>query len=253
LSIALGCARTTHLPPVRGQGSRADAGRRDAAGGLDSAAGMSSSMDVAAELDAAPSAPDSASAPRAKDAVIEGRDAGAPQDAAPFDAADSRAAIWGKLELSVLTKPSPNSDFQPLNLLAVWVENDAGRPIKVLARWAGARAAALRVFNMRVPGAFAITPASQDAAVAIGRVDPDVITGATLRTHELHTLEWNLSDYRAMRAPLGDYSICIESTDNLMASYVAEIQLTLAAEPFVFDRAENAQFGPIHVVYTPPH
>lgn len=192
-----------------------------------------------------------------------GRDGSAPTDAgheptAPLDAAalddgsitddaaqgiDAGAEELGTMVIEVTTKPSALMPYGSLNLLAMWIEDDQEKPVKVLGVWAVARAAALRELNERIGSASLSMPRPY--------VDPDTITSATLRRHELHSVTWDLHDFMDQVIVPGPYTLWIEATDNLVESYVVTIPVTLGDQRLSVALEESTSFGPITVTYTP--
>lgn len=208
-------------------------------------------MDAAASqpIDASiPVAMDASSPPRL-DAAVGEVDAGI--DAALDAAADARQPFLGEVRIDLLTKPVGR--YQPRNLLAVWIEDEAGTPVKVIGRWAGIFNRYLIVFNQRVPGAFGgLFGLPPDGSVAIGELDPDVITTASLRAHEPRELTWDLTDYEGTPVPDGTYSVYIECSDDNTESDFTVVELHKGPEPMTVERGESERFAYVRLTYTPP-
>lgn len=86
--------------------------------------------------------------------------------------------------------------YQPKNIMAIWVTNSSGTFVKTLKRMAVQRAQYLYQWNAN--SASNIT---------------DAITGATLLTHQTHTVSWNGKNVSQVLVPDGDYKVWIEFTD----------------------------------------
>jgi hypothetical protein len=86
--------------------------------------------------------------------------------------------------------------YQPKNIGAIWITNGAGTFVRTLEVWAGIRAAYLTRF-----------------ASETKRNSVDAMTSATLTTHRMHTVMWDLTDLNGQVVPDGPYNIVIETTD----------------------------------------
>lgn len=202
----------------------------------------------AALMDATAPAAMDASRPRL-DGALDTPDTGG--DVAPEAATDARAPFLGEARLEVLTKPVGR--YQPTHLLVIWIEDEAGTPVKVIGRWAGAFQRYLTTFNERVPDAFGgglFGP--RDGSVPIGQLDPDVITSPTLRAHEPQELTWDLTDYAGNPVPDATYFIYIEANDDNFESSLAVIEMRKGPEPMTAEQGESERFAYVRVSYTPP-
>jgi hypothetical protein len=135
-------------------------------------------------------------------------------------------AGWQARRLFVRVRTAPfGGRYVPRNVGAIWIEDAQGRFVKTLARWAGTRAMYLRGF----------------AAASQGDLT-DAVTSATLDTHELHELTWNLRDRAGVAAPFGMYRVAMETTDRDASGAIHRVEFSYGAEPFVITPEQTAQF-----------
>ena len=115
-------------------------------------------------------------------------------------------AMADQLEVSFTTRPTPNGRYAPRNVVAVWVEDSNGNFVSTLMRFGSKRAKYLRAWNA--------------VATDVSRIAnmPDVITGATRRTHGTLTALWDLKDVNGFEVPDGSYTVRMELTDHNSSS-----------------------------------
>ena len=99
------------------------------------------------------------------------------------------------LTFSVLTKPI-GGNYAPKNIGAIWVTNESGVFVKTLKQWASQRLQYLTTFKAQTD-----------------RNKVDAVTTATLSSHVVHTVTWNLKKLSGQIVPDGKYNIVIETTD----------------------------------------
>lgn len=137
-----------------------------------------------------------------------GRSAAGTTGAAGAPAAGSSAAgvtsVQSAGSLSItFTTVDPRGRYSPRNIGAVWIETADGKFVKTVERWAGVRARDLRRWTQQSGGwPSTSTPDRVDA-----------VSRATLRSHETHTLTWNLRDASGAVVPDGSYKVFVEMTD----------------------------------------
>jgi len=146
-------------------------------------------------------------------------DAGRPTDASEaYDAGSVPSVGPGtgptRLTFRVLTVPL-GGRYAPRNIGAVWIETSAGRFVKTLTRWARQRARYLSRF-----------------ATASGNNLVDATTSATLQTHVVHEVSWDLTDTAGARVADGDYKILIETTDRNSSGDSLAIPFSTGPDPF---------------------
>lgn len=101
-----------------------------------------------------------------------------------------------KLVVDVTTL-SQGGRYAPKNIGAIWVEDSSGAWVKTLAVWAGRRGRNLQRY-------LGVNPTNNTV---------DAVTSATLRTHEGHTVEWDLTGLDGGTVPDGEYTILVECTE----------------------------------------
>ena len=87
--------------------------------------------------------------------------------------------------------------YAPKNIGAIWVETQSGAFVKTLELWAATRRRYLYRF----------------AAETGGNV-VDAVTSATLRSHMLHHVAWDLTDVNGTAVASGPYKVIVECTDH---------------------------------------
>lgn len=110
------------------------------------------------------------------------------------------AQTEGDLTVSVSTSEVGGS-YAPRNIVAIWVEDDAGNFVKTLLAYAATRITHLNIWQ-------ASTVA---AGTEFNRVD--AITGATRTSHGTRNCSWDATDYTGTLVPDGTYNLFMELTD----------------------------------------
>lgn len=143
-----------------------------------------------------------------------------------------------------LTSAAVGGRYAPRNVGAIWIETSSGQFVKTIERWAVIRVSDLRSWNGASGGwgfEFFGASTSPDAV--------DVVTGATLISHQSHTPTWAMKDGAGMVVPDGSYKVVVEVADG--SNGTAEV---------MFDKGPMAQtvMGPagrgiasFSVTYTP--
>lgn len=111
-------------------------------------------------------------------------------------------AMADDVTISCTTSPTQYEEYEPRNVVAIWIEDSAGTFVKTLMRYAVKRAEYLRAWNA----------VSLDRGMIDGQ--PDVITGATRSSHGPLSVTWDLTDFQGNPVPQGDYRIRFELTDH---------------------------------------
>ena len=102
----------------------------------------------------------------------------------------------GTVTITFTTTPR-GGQYAPNNVVAVWIQNQAGTFVKTIGRWANARKQHLVAWT-----------------TAAGQNDADAVSGATRLSHAAPlTVTWNLLDRTAATVPDGTYTIRMELTD----------------------------------------
>lgn len=172
-------------------------------------------------------------------------------DAAVADAVTPDAGDAGEMgemgrarvDFEVLTKPTPESPFQPRNVVAIWVEDGAGVPVALLGHWAFARANALTVFRAHIEP---LSPLTRDDLLTV-----DAVSGATLARHDVRSVQWDLVDYTGRAVPAGRYVVWVEMADTLQRSVVMSAAFEHGGEAFDLAIPESIDLGPARLEYHP--
>jgi len=131
-----------------------------------------------------------------------------------------------EVTVSVRTSPA-GGRFAPRNVGAIWIERPGGVFVRTLAQWGQVRRRYLTAF------------------LAASRGDVvDAVTGATLRSHQVHEVRWDLRDARRCAVGAGSFVLALELTDRNGAGPVLRVPFELArgvrvtAEDAVFHELE---------------
>jgi hypothetical protein len=95
-----------------------------------------------------------------------------------------------------VTTTANGGRYQPKNIGAIWVEDSSGKLVKSLEVWAASRRRYLTGYTK-----------------ALGGGAVDVTASATLRSHQTHTVSWDLKDRTGAAVAPGAYRIKMELTD----------------------------------------
>jgi hypothetical protein len=121
---------------------------------------------------------------------------------------------------------SQGGKYSPRNVGAIWIETSGGDFVKTLEVWAERRAGELTRWRNETSS---------------NRVD--AVSGATLRSHAVHRVTWDLSDVSGNPVGPGDYKIVIEATDRDSTGASHEVAFTLGADPQVITPADGSAFS----------
>jgi len=158
------------------------------------------------------------------------------------------SATAGTLEIS-FTSVGNAGEYAPRNVGAVWIETSSGMFVKTLKRWAGVRAGHLTRWNAASGGwgggfFFATGGGSAD--------EVDAITAATLRTHQAHTMTWDMKDLEDVVVPDGSYKIVIEVTESeRKASASAAIDFEKGAAAVSLSPPNAGPHSGLMITYSP--
>jgi len=143
-------------------------------------------------------------------------------------------------ELTVTTTTSEASgNYAPNNIVAIWVEDDAGNFVKTLLAYAATRITHLNIW--------------QAATVAAGsefnRVD--AITGATRTSHGTRNCTWNAIDFNGTLAMDGTYKVWMELTDQNGTGNYSSFPFTKGTNSETLTPANVPSFSSIEISWTP--
>jgi uncharacterized protein (TIGR03382 family) len=135
------------------------------------------------------------------------------------------AAGIARADLSITVTTTPNGgQFAPRNVVAVWIENQAGTFTKTITRYAATRKGNLVAWIQKA-----------------GNNDVDAVSGATRANHVTPlTITWNLRDKLGALVPDGTYTIRMELADDNVSQPAQNHQGTFT---FVKGTAPQNQTG----------
>jgi hypothetical protein len=133
--------------------------------------------------------------------------AGAPGTAG----APAASAAAGTLTIDFKTV-NQGGTYAPRNVGAVWIETGSGMFVKTLERWAGIRANHLTRWNSASGGWGSIFGGGNTADMM------DAVSKATLRSHEMHHVTWNMKDATGKVVADAMYNVVIECTESNFGS-----------------------------------
>lgn len=148
------------------------------------------------------------------------------------------AQTTGKLTVQVTTS-STGGDYEPRNVLAIWVEDDSGAFVKTLLAYANTRRTHLNTWQ-----------ASTNAAGSEFNTT-DAVTGATQSGHGVRTAEWNGTNYSGTVVPDGQYRLRMELTDKNETGNAASFPFTKGATAQALTPANVPSFSSISINWTP--
>ena len=137
----------------------------------------------------------------------------------------SYAQTAGKLSITTTTSCTDpkypagsllsNSDFSPLNCVAIWIEEVNGTFVKSLSVWADLRKEDLITWakssSMDITG---LTPVVVKDPTKLFLPQPDGTTGATLQDYGTINCSWDGKNKAGVLMPDGTYKVQFELTDN---------------------------------------
>lgn len=148
------------------------------------------------------------------------------------------AQTEGTLTVSVTTS-STGGEYEPRNVLAIWIENSSGEFVKTLLAYAENRRTHLNTWE-------ASTTTAESAFDTT-----DAITGATQSEHGTRTCEWDGTDYNGTLMPDADYNVRMELTDENDTGNTASITFTKGATEVNLTPDDVPSFSDISVNWDP--
>ena len=107
----------------------------------------------------------------------------------------AHAQATERVDFTVRTT-TPNGNYSPRNIGAIWVEDSNGDFVKTLTVWADRRRQYLYTWD-----------------AASNRNTVDAVTSATSRNHATHDATWDCTDVNGNRVPDGTYTLRVEMTE----------------------------------------
>jgi len=150
----------------------------------------------------------------------------------PGNTDNSKATSGGLLTFTVRTVTA-GGNYAPKHVLAIWVEKDASfvKSRKVMA-------------TVRKQYLYTWVAASNYNTT-------DAITGATLTSHQTHTVTWNCKDLSGNIVPDGDYKVWVEFTEQHAQGPVTSFTFTKGPNAMHLTPADQTYFKDIVVDFLP--
>ncbi len=144
----------------------------------------------------------------------------------------SQIATDGEMTFSVRTV-TVNGNFAPRHVLAIWVEDQAGF---VLTRKLSGdqRKEYLYTWNSNSGGNVV-----------------DATTGATLTSHQTHTVTWDCKDMNGDLVPDGEYTVYVEFTEEHVQGPLRMVTFTKDSELVSMAPADDDFFKDIELLFVP--
>jgi len=163
-------------------------------------------------------------------------------------AAGSGASTAGSVTVE-FTTVSYGGEYAPLNYGAVWFEGSNKTFIKTATRWAGVVHATDLATWTAASGGWGSLFGGGNMADQM-----DAMSSATLRTHQKHTVTWNMKDTQKQVVPNGDYVAVLEVTEDralIRSGPVARIPFTKGPDPQTVNVPDDKSFTGVVLHYTP--
>jgi hypothetical protein len=176
-----------------------------------------------------------------------GDDASTSDSSATGDDAESGGApVWssdagtggGCLSVTVTMSDLPGG-YSPENVEAIWIAQKSGTFVKTLAVWARARMSHLTLWG------------SATSAAGLSRNTVDAITGASLSSHQSHTVFWNCKDTKEVLVPDGAYRVYFEETNDNRSGPNGFVDFVKSPKPFTLSPPDQTVFTSIHLIFAP--
>lgn len=152
----------------------------------------------------------------------------------------------GTLAVEVTTSTYGGRYARDGNYGAIWVEKGDGTFLKTIIRWAGVTHARDLMAWTAASGGWGFFGFGGNAADQM-----DVISMATLRSHQSHMVTWDLKDSAGTVIADGAYQAVIEMTEGGSPTKVTRIPFTKGAEPLVIEHPDQPNLTDIVVRYQP--
>ena len=143
----------------------------------------------------------------------------------------------GTVDFTVRTTGTGLSNYNPKNIMAIWVTTESGEYVKTLKRRANNRIQYLYKWN---------DDSNRDVT--------DAVTGATLSNHQTHDVTWNCTDVNGTVVADGIYRIRVEmTTRNGTGPFtpVDHIEFTKGATEVHLTPGNETNFQDMQLDYTP--
>lgn len=162
---------------------------------------------------------------------------------APATAGTPAAAGTLTIDFKSVTQ---RGNYAPRNVGAVWIETGSGMFVKTLERWAGIRANHLTAWNAASGGWGSIFGGGNTADMM------DAVSRATLRSHEMHHVMWNMKDAMGKVVADGMYEVVVECTENNFGSGAnASVMFVKGPTPQMITAPDKPPFSGFSLNYQP--
>lgn len=150
----------------------------------------------------------------------------------------TNAQTAGELSVSVTTS-STGGNFAPKNIIAIWIEDDAGNFVKTLLAYASARKTHLNTWQ-------AITTAAGSEYNTV-----DAITGATKTSHGTRNCTWNGTDINGTLVADGTYTVWMELTDKNSTGNYSSFSFTKGSSSETISPSDEPSFSALEISWSP--
>ena len=144
----------------------------------------------------------------------------------------SQDPVEGEMTFSVRTVTF-NGNFSPKHVLAIWIEDNAGFVLTRKLR-ADKRKQYLYTWNSNAGGNVT-----------------DATTGATLASHQTHSVTWDCRDVNGDLVPDGEYTVYVEFTEEHAQGPLVTISFTKGSQSVSIAPADEANFKDMELVFEP--
>ncbi|NOX46375.1 MAG: DUF2271 domain-containing protein [Chlorobi bacterium] len=148
------------------------------------------------------------------------------------------AQTSGELTVTTTTS-STGGNFAPKNIVAIWVEDDAGNFIKTLLAYAQQRKTHLNTWQATT------TEAGSPFNIV------DAISGPTRTSHGTRTCAWDATDFEGNPVADGTYKVWMELTDKNATGNFSNFTFTKGPEPESLAPSNVPSFAGISVEWQP--
>jgi hypothetical protein len=148
------------------------------------------------------------------------------------------AQTSGELTVSATTS-STGGNFAPRNIVAIWVEDDAGNFVKTLLAYAQQRKTHLNTWQATT------TEAGSPFNIV------DAISGATRTSHATRTCTWDGTDFEGNPVADGPYTVWMELTDKNATGNFSTFTFTKGTEAESLSPSDVPSFASISIDWQP--
>jgi hypothetical protein len=148
------------------------------------------------------------------------------------------AQTSGELTVSATTS-STGGNFAPKNIVAIWIEDDAGNFVKTLLAYAQQRKTHLNTWQATT------TEAGSPFNIV------DAISGPTRTSHATRTCTWDATDFEGNLVADGIYEVWMELTDKNATGNFSTFEITKGTEPESLTPSDVPSFASISIDWVP--